>query len=60
MAKVESVSVVVDIPFDVKPGTVITRGDKLYEIRSIESIEFVTERIMMINGTARVSKLWTH
>lgn len=57
MAKVESVSIAVDIPLDVKPGTVIKQASKLYEIRSIESIEFVTERIMMINGTARVTKV---
>lgn len=57
MAKVESISVAVDIPLDVKPGTIIKQAGKLYEIRSIESIEFVTERIMMINGTARVTKV---
>lgn len=57
MKRAQAVSIAVDIPLDIKPGTIIKQAGKSYEMRSIESIEFVTEKIMLVNGTARVTKV---
>lgn len=57
MKQAEKVSIAVDIPLDIKPGTVIKQAGKLYEMCSIASIEFITMKIMLVNGTARVTKI---
>lgn len=57
MKRAEKVSIAVDVPFDIKAGTVIKRDGKWYEMCSINSIEFVTKKIMLVNGTARVTKI---